>query len=282
MKRFSVLIADDEPLARDTLRDLLAQDPEVETVVECSDGASALENIQTRRPDIAFLDIEMPERGGLEVAAALNPDELPAIVFVTAYGHHAASAFEVEALDYVVKPFSDRRFSTALERAKRRLREQRLGELAEQMAALTQQLGVSAPATGSDLTSAPSPAQTVSPGDPPAFLSRIRVTTGGRTLIVKANDVVWIESDDCYARLHTERGPHLVRASLSSFEQRLDPRCFLRIHRGAIVNIERVVEIEHLFKGARTVVLADGTRLRVSRSRLRRVDEILAPKLGRL
>lgn len=265
MSVFRILVVDDEPLARETIADLLAQDPCVELAGEYGDGRSALGAIRDLRPDIVFLDIEMPERGGLEVLAALAPEELPAIVFVTAYDDHAVSAFELEALDYVVKPFSDRRFFDALERAKRRVREQRLGELAGKMASLTAELGGSAQA-------------------PPAgerkksYLRRIRVSSAGRTLIVKVCDVNWIESEDYYARLHTAAGSHLVRNSLASFEQQLDPARFLRIHRGAIVNLDEVTEIEHLFKGARNVVLADGTRLRVSRSRRRQVEATLAPR----
>ncbi len=264
--RFRVLIVDDEPLARDTLRDLLARDGEVQLIGEYGDGHSALASIRELRPDIVFLDIEMPERGGLEVACSLTPEEMPAIIFVTAYSQHAVSAFEVEALDYVVKPFTDQRFFAALERAKRRVREQQVGELAEKMASL-----------GAELGRTDSPPATEA-GEP--YLTRIRVTASGRTLILKAHQIVWIESDDYYARLHTATGSHLVRASLASFEQRLDPARFLRIHRGAIVNLAAVTEIEHLFKGARRVVLKDGTCLKVSRSRQRQVEATLAPKLG--
>ncbi len=301
MTHFRALIVDDEPLARETLRDLLTQDPEIELTGEYGDGVSALQAIRDQRPDLVFLDIEMPELGGLEVAAALAPTELPTLIFVTAFSQHAVSAFDVEALDYLVKPFSDRRLFAALERAKRRLREQRMGQLAEQIATLTAELGdAQEPAKAVATEAVPTeavPTEAVPTKNPSAskrpanssqhdgaapYLSRIRVTTGGRTLIVKASDVDWIESDDCYARLHTQRGNHLVRASLSSFEERLDPRRFIRVHRGAIINLDRVVEIEHLFKGARNVVLNDGSRLRVSRSRQRLVDEVLAPKLGRI
>lgn len=273
MSRFRVLAVDDEPLARDTLRDLLAQDPEVELIGECGDGENALESIRRQRPDLVFLDVEMPERGGLEVAAALEPDEMPAIIFVTAYGRHAVSAFEVEALDYVVKPFSDERFFAALERAKRKVREQRLGELAGRMASLSAEIGGGAGTAASVAAAAPTEkGESAARG---GYLTRIPVTSGGRTRIVKAVDVTWFESEDYYVRLHTARGSHLVRASLASFEQRLDPARFVRVHRSAIVNLEEVVEIEHLFKGARAIVLADGTRLPVSRSRRRQVEDAL-------
>lgn len=267
MSRFRVVAVDDEPLARETLRDLLARDPEVQVVGECGDGRSALAQIRTKKPDIVFLDIEMPEMGGLDVLAALAPDELPAIVFVTAYSEHAVRAFELEALDYVVKPFSDVRFSAALERAKRRVREQQLGELAGKMAALTAAI---------DGT----PRSTTGTSESPEYLARIRVNSGERSLILKTREVAWIESDDYYARLHTPRGNYLVRTSLAAFEQKLDPARFVRIHRGAIVNLDEVVEIEHLFKGVKNLVLTDGSRLRISRSRHRHVEEALAGKPG--
>jgi len=265
MSRFRVLAVDDEPLARETVRDLLERDPQVLCIGECGDGRSALKEIRDQRPDIVFLDVEMPERGGLEVLAALDPETLPAIVFLTAYNEYAVRAFELEALDYVVKPFSDKRFFAALERAKRRVREQRLGELAGKMVSLSAELGA-----GKDRSEA----------ETGGTLSRIRVSSGDRTLILKTREVVWIESEDYYARLHTARGTYLVRTSLTTFEQELDPAKFVRIHRGAIVNLDEVVEIERLFKGAKTVVLASGHRLRISRSRQRDVEEILAPKLG--
>lgn len=273
MSRFKTLIVDDEPLARETVRDLLARDPEIEVVGECGDGASALESIRALRPDVVFLDVEMPECGGLQVAGALAPEEMPAIVFATAYSRHAVSAFEVEALDYVVKPFTDERFFAALERAKRRVREQKLGELAGRMASLGAELGQGG------VAETPEPREAEETPEP--FLTRIRVSAAGRTLILKAREVAWIESDDYYARIHSDRGAHLVRTSLATFERRLDPGLFLRIHRGAIVNLDRVTEIEHLFKGALRVVLEDGTRLPVSRSRRRQVESTLAPKLSR-
>ncbi len=266
MSQFRVLAVDDEPLARETVRDLLERDPQVRWIGECGDGRTALEEIRDKRPDIVFLDVEMPERGGLEVLAALDPETLPAIVFLTAYNEYAVRAFELEALDYVVKPFSDQRFFAALERAKRRVREQRLGELAGKMVSLSAELGAGKNQPVADEIG--------------GTLSRIRVSSGDRTLILKAREVVWIESEDYYARLHTARGTYLVRTSLTTFEQELDPAKFVRIHRGAIVNLDEVVEIEHLFKGAKTVVLANGHRIRISRARQRHVEEILVPKLG--
>lgn len=265
MSRFRVLAVDDEPLALDVVRDLLERDGEVDLVGACGDGKRAEEMIRRYRPDIVFLDIEMPERGGLDVARSLASEEVPAVVFVTAYGQHATKAFDVEALDYVVKPFSDDRFYAALHRAKRRVRERRLGELAGKMASLTAEIG----GTGDGKAA-------VEEG----FLTRIPVQSGTRSLILKAREVFWIESCDYYSRLHTGNGSHLVRVSLASFEERLDPRRFLRVHRRAIVNVEEVRSVERTPKGGRELVLIDGTRLAVSRSRQRVVEEALTPRLG--
>ncbi len=261
MKTFRVLIADDEHLARSVLRSLLEQDPEVQLVAECGDGLSALEGLRTHRPDAAFLDMEMPELGGLEVAAALSPEEMPALVFVTAFGHYAAKAFEVEALDYVVKPFSDQRFFTALERAKRRVREQRLGDLAQKIASLTSHLEPESPPPRED-----------------RYLTRVPVRQRDRQILIPTHEILWIESDDYLARLHTSTGSRLVRFSLSWFEEKLDPRIFVRTHRKSIVNLTAVTAIEPLFKGACSLILKDGTRVSVSRSRRRCVEERLLPR----
>ena len=269
MKRLRAFVADDEPLAREMLRDLLAEDPEIEWVGECGDGRTALERIQALDPDLVFLDIEMPEQSGVDVARTLAADRtakdgpgrrMPACIFITAYSGHAIEAFELEALDYVVKPFSDQRFFAALERAKRRARERQMSDLASQIASLSRQ---------DDPRNKDEPRQ-------PSHLSRIQVPSQGRTLLVPIQEVVWIESCDYYARVHTIHGAHLVRTALSWFEERLDPERFVRIHRGAIVHQHFVVEIEHLLKGHRAVVLRDGTRLRISRSRQRQVDRVLS------
>lgn len=262
MNRFRVLAVDDEPLALDVVRDLLERDGEVDLVGACGDGQRAVEMIRRHRPDIVFLDVEMPERGGLDVARSLAPEEVPAVVFVTAYSQHATKAFEVEALDYVVKPFSDERFYAALHRAKRRVREKRLGELAGKMASLSAEIGGNAGGQTAE----------------ERYLTRIPVPSGGRSLILKAQELVWIESCDYYSRLHTGSGSHLVRVPLASFEERLDPGRFLRVHRRAIVNVEEVRTVERTPKGGREIVLGDGTRLAVSRSRRRRVEEVLTPR----
>jgi two-component system LytT family response regulator len=253
MTRFRVVVADDEPLARSMVVSLLQGDDEIELVVECGDASSARETIARERPDIVFLDIEMPEASGLDVAGDLGPDG-PVIVFVTAFSRYATQAFEVSASDYVLKPFSDKRFADALERAKRRVRERRLGALANQLATLSLEFR-----------------------QPPAHLTRLAFKQDDRTIVLKTTDVVWIEAEDYYVRIHAKSGRHLVRASLASLETRLDPRTFLRVHRAAIVNADEVREI--VDKGALAVVLTDGTEVAVSRSRRSAVESALAPRL---
>ncbi len=265
MSKLDVVVIDDEPLARGLVRDLLARDPEITVVGEAGDGLEAIALIERLRPDIAFLDIEMPERGGIEVVQAIDPARLPAVVFVTAYSHYATEAFEREAIDYVVKPFADDRFFAALTRAKQRVRERQILGLAERLAAVSQTLGDNA-------TAPPEPAAT--------YLTRIPVQRDDRTLLLETRDVVWIESQDYCARVHTSRRGYLVRASLASFEAKLDPRRFLRVHRQALVNLHHVAEVEHLIKGALGLKLSNGARCPVSRTRRAKVTELLLPKLG--
>lgn len=265
MSRLDVVVVDDEPLARGTVQDLLASDPEVTVVGEAGDGKEAVALIERLRPDIAFLDIEMPERGGIEVVQAIDPARLPAVVFVTAYSHYATKAFEREAIDYVVKPFADDRFFAALARAKQRVREREILGLAERLASVTQTLGTAA-------ARPPEAADT--------YLTRIPVQRAGRTRLLETRDVIWIESQDYCARIHTAERGFLVRASLASFESRLDPRRFLRVHRQALVNLHHVVEVEHLIKRALGLLLSNGVRCPVSRARRAKVAELLLPKLG--
>ncbi|HVS62190.1 MAG TPA: LytTR family DNA-binding domain-containing protein [Thermoanaerobaculia bacterium] len=263
MSRFRVLVADDEPLARGIVVDLVAADADAEVVAECGDGESTRCAIRRERPDILFLDIEMPELDGLEVHESLDDEELPAVVYVTAYQRYAARAFDVAAIDYLVKPFSDERFATAFERAKQRVRERRLGALAEQVAQLAEEL-----TTGS---SEPAGEQRRRP------LDRLSIKASSRSLIIPAEEIVWIESEDYYVRVHSAQGRHLLRASLDRLEERLDPTRFVRVHRRALVAVPEVREVVELFKGARAAVLSDGCRVRISRARWKAIQPVLLP-----
>ena len=263
MSRQRIVIVDDEPLARGALRDLLGRDSEVQVVGEAEHGAEALEVTRRLKPDILFLDVEMPGMTGVEVAEQLGEDDCPIIVFVTAYGEFAIRAFDVQALDYVVKPFSDDRLFAALERAKSRARERRLSRLAKAVAEEAAEIDRSRPRERAD----------------DGYLTRIPIRSGGKSKLLATRDLVWIESQDYYARLHTPQRSYLVRTSLAKFEDRLDPKRFLRIHRQAIVNLDHVVAVEHLPAGAQSIVLSTGDRCRVSRSRRAQVKEALLPRV---
>ena len=251
MTRFRVLVADDEPLARTMVAALLREDQEIETVLECGDARAARALITQQRPDIVFLDIEMPEVTGLDLASDLGEDG-PVVVFVTAFNKYATDAFEVEASDYVLKPFTDDRFTEAVHRAKRRVRERRLGELASQLA-------------------------TVSKSPEAGYLKRLAFKHNDRSIVLNTAEIVWIEAEDYYVRVHSKQGRHMVRASLASLEERLDPQSFLRVHRAALVNVDEVREIKD--EGTLSVVLSDGTTVPVSRSKKSAVEAGLYPRL---
>ena len=261
MTRFRVLIADDEPLARGIVANLLKGDPEVELVLECNDAVSTREGLTRLHPDIAFLDIEMPGATGLQVLGDL-PDGGPIVVFITAFSTYAAQAFDVSATDYVLKPFSDERFREALDRAKRRVRERRLGELATQVATLSAELHHEEP---------------VRPPDDQGYLQRFAFKDGNRSVVLKAAEIVWIEAEDYYVLVHSKHGRHLVRTSLAALEQRLDPQRFLRVHRTAIVNIEEVRSFHEA--GRLELTLSNGATVVVSRSRRTHVESVLRPRL---
>jgi two-component system LytT family response regulator len=238
-------IVDDEPLARQTLALSLQSDPEITVVGSCS-GAQAAEAILRERPELLFLDVQMPEVSGFDVLEAIGPDTVPIVVFVTAYDQYALKAFEVHALDYLLKPFDDRRFRETLSRAKARL-------LA----------GVERRDAGErvlDLLEARERAR-----EP--YVSRFLVRERERSLFIPVAEVDWIEAADDYVELHVGAQTHLLRERLAQLEQRLDPAAFVRIHRRTIVNIERVRELRPLFRGDSLLRLLDGTELRLSRSR---------------
>lgn len=239
-ERLRLVIVDDEPLARKTLRLLARRDREVVVAAECRNGEEAVESIREHRPDVVFLDVQMPGLDGFGVLERLG-EEPPLIVFVTAYDQYAIRAFEVHAIDYLLKPFTDERFEKALARAKDAV-QHRPGEAREKMAKLA-----------ADHRGGPA--------------RRFMVRSAGRVVFLKAEEIDWIEAADYYARLHVAGGSHLIRESMNDLEAALDPEAFVRIHRSAIVNLDRVREMRPLFRGELVVVLNDGTQLRMSRSR---------------
>ena len=249
MEPLRTLVVDDEALARETLRRLLAADAEIEVVGECGGGADAARRIRETEPDIVFLDVQMPEVDGFETLRRAGPVRVPAVVFVTAHETYALRAFEVEALDYLLKPFDDERFYRTLERVKARVRDQRVSRLTRRLVA---ELGPEP--GGAGLTA-------VGPAD------RIPVKADGRVVLVPADEVDWIEAADYCVRIHTGGRVHLLRESMRELEARLDPARFVRVHRSALVNVGRIRELEPLFQGEYAVVLQDGSRIRLSRAR---------------
>lgn len=235
------LIVDDEPLARRTVRRLLAEHPDIEVIGECGDGASALTTILEQQPDLLFLDVQMPEMSGFDVIRRLGADRLPATVFVTAYDEYAVAAFDANAVDYLLKPIARQRFARALARARH--------DLAAQFSV-------------EKLTSLLAGLQSSAAGN---YLERIPVAEDGRILYVDADDVAWIGASGNYARLHAGARTFEVRETLTSLEAKLDPRHFARIHRSTIVNVRRVKEVQPWFHGHHVVILQTGERLRLSR-----------------
>ncbi|HEX8242637.1 MAG TPA: LytTR family DNA-binding domain-containing protein, partial [Longimicrobium sp.] len=231
---------------------------------ECADGREALEAITRLRPDLVLLDVQMPEMDGFEVLRELGPARLPFVVFVTAFDRFALRAFEVAAVDYLLKPFDDERFARAMERAKHAVRTAEAGELGRRVMALLERGGDASP-----------PAEAPR-AEPAGHATRLTVKGSGRTVFVRVDEVDWIEADDYYAKLHVAGKTHLLRETMGSLEARLDPQRFFRVHRSAIVNLDRVREIQFLFRGEHVVILHDGTRLKLSRGRLNRLEAMLA------
>jgi two-component system LytT family response regulator len=245
------VIADDEPLARRGIRQLLTSHQDVAVVGEARNGRETVHLVRTLHPDLLFLDVQMPELDGFGVLAALSASTLPAVIFVTAYDHFAVRAFEAHALDYLVKPIEEARFIEAVQRTRDRMRSHAAIELSRRLTAL-----VSA-RERQDLTrSLRSP--------------RLVVPTSTGELLLEADEIDWIEADDYYAAIHVRGRRHLMRQSLAVFERRLDPNQFVRAHRAAIVNIERVREMR-AEEGDTVLVLRDGTRVPVSRRRREQV-----------
>jgi two-component system, LytTR family, response regulator len=242
LRRTRVLIADDEPLARERLRMLLRSEQWVEVVAECHNGPDAVSAIRDLRPDLVFLDVQMPGASGFEVIEAIGPSRMPPVVFVTAYDQYALRAFDVRALDYLLKPFDRERFEEALTRARQQLHQSGDGDLERRLRQLVDDLK-----------------------ETPHRVDRFVIKAGGRVYFVRADEVDWLEAAGNYVKLHVGQEAHLVRETMTSIEARLDPEVFFRIHRCHIVNIERVLELQPWFNGEFVVCLRTGERLTLSR-----------------
>jgi two-component system LytT family response regulator len=260
-QQIRALIVDDEPLARDRIRMLLAGVSDVTVVGEAGDGHSAINGIRELHPDLLFLDVQMPEIDGFGVLQAIGSEQMPVTVFVTAYDQYAIKAFDVSAVDYLLKPFDRDRFIRALARARKQIPpvpSQESGESADLEARLLTLL------------------RNVGAND---YLERLVIKSGGRVSFLKTDEVDWIEAAGNYVRLHAARDTHMLRETMTALEARLDPRKFVRIHRGAVVNLERIKELQPLFHGDHQVTLRDGSRLTLSRNYRENLERVLGRSL---
>ncbi len=242
VKALTAIIVDDESLSREKIHNLLDSDEEIEVVGECSNGIQALEQIHTKQPDIVFLDIQMPDLDGFGVVENIKGSRIPHIIFITAFDDYAIRAFEVNAIDYLLKPFDKVRFTEALERAKRINHSEKIEEINAQLQDLLEALKSQSP-----------------------HLKRLVIKTSGRIYFIKTEQIDWIESAGNYAVVHCGKEKHLYRETLKSLSEQLDPGQFIRVHRSKIVNMDCVQEIQPWAHGDQLLILADGTELVMSR-----------------
>jgi two-component system, LytTR family, response regulator len=253
--KIRALVVDDEPLARERLTSLLASENDIEVVGQCANGAEALGAIQEKTPDLVFLDVQMPELDGFGVLAALEGERRPAVIFVTAHDRFALKAFEVHAIDYLLKPFDRERFQKALDRAREQVKRQQGGQIDERLSAL--------------LTGLAQERQ----------LDRIPVKSSGRVVLVKVSEIDWIEAADNYVNLHTGKEAHLHRETMTALEAKLPASKFLRISRSTMVNVDRIKELQPMFHGDYTIILQNGTKLTLSRGYREALNQLLG-KMG--
>jgi two-component system, LytTR family, response regulator len=268
MKPIETLIVDDEPAAREALLHLLRQDPEITLTRECENGREAVRLIQASRPELMFLDIQMPGLDGFGVLREVDAKDLPIVVFVTAYDRHALHAFEVHAVDYLLKPFSDSRFLEALSVAKGQVRQRRLGDLGQQVAALISTDAAHLARAGSSTENKVNSGTDVDP---------LLIRVDGRIARVPIQSIDWIDADGDSVCVRVGEVHYPVRTSMDKLERELNSTRFVRIHRSTIVNVERIKELRQCYPREYVAVLHDGTSLKVSRNR----RDLLESRLGR-
>ncbi len=245
----TTLIVDDEPLAREGLRILLSRDPDISAIREARDGREAVAAIRESNPDVVFLDVQMPEMDGFAVVRQIDAEAMPAVVFVTAHDEYAIRAFEINALDYLLKPIIEERFVKTLVRAKSRISSNAAGDSSRQIINLLETIA-----------------------SPRSYLKRLAVRSAGKTVFVDVKDVDWIEAAENYVELHAGHASHLLHVTMDALEKSLDPEIFLRVHRSTIVNLVRIKSLQSDARGEYVITLRDGARLQSGRtysSRLR-------------
>ena len=250
--KIRVLVVDDEALARQRACQLLKADAEIEVIDQCGDGQTAVEAIQKQKPDLVLLDVQMPELDGFGVVEVVGADKMPPVIFVTAHEKFALKAFDVHAIDYLLKPYDKERFETAIKRAKDKLTREKSGDLQTRMNALLGELKTQ-----------------------PKTANRLVVKTEGRVLLLKNEDVDWVEAADNYVVLHVAAETHMLRETMTSIEGRLPSEKFIRVNRSTIVNIDRIKELQPLFHGEYVIILKNGTKLTLSRGYREKLDLLL-------
>jgi two-component system LytT family response regulator len=247
------LIVDDEPLAREGLRLLLSRDTEVSAIGEARDGREAVAAIRERGPDLVFLDVQMPEMDGFAVVRAIGAESMPAVIFVTAHDQYAIQAFEINALDYLLKPVIEERFVKALARAKDRIRSNVAADSSRQIIGLLETIAA-----------------------PQNYLKRLAVRSAGKTIFLDVEEVDWIGAAENYVEVHVGRANHLLHVTMNALEKSLDPRIFLRIHRSTIVNLGRIKEVQSGAHGEYLITLREGARFQSGRTYADRLKAIVS------
>lgn len=237
------LIVDDEPLARERLKRFLRDESDIELIGECGDGDSAVSDIRLRKPDLVFLDIQMPEKSGFDVIRSLGAKKLPIVIFVTAYDQYALQAFDVHALDYLLKPFNKERLRRAVSRVREQLAQKSATPVDERLLSLLEDLRPEK-----------------------KYIERLVVKTSGRVFFLKVDEIDWIEAAGNYVKIHIGREAHMIRETMNGIENKLDPEQFMRIHRSTVVNIDKIKELHPMFSGDYAVILRNGAELSLSRN----------------
>lgn len=252
--KIRALIVDDEPIARKGIRRELESDADVEIVGEGANGREAVALIRRRGPDLVFLDLQMPEMDGFGVVEEVGVERMPTVVFVTAFDEFALKAFEIHALDYILKPFNSERFQKALRRAKRQINQANDKDLKERLLSAIQDSRLARRE---------------------GYLQRLVVKSGCRIFFLSVEEIDWAEAADNYVRLHVGKESHLVQCTMSKLESRLDPKLFLRVHRSTIVNVARIKELQPLFHGEYAIILTSGKELTSSRGYREKLQQLL-------
>ena len=250
--RIRALIVDDEPLARERIRTLLKREPDVELAGEAADGAAAVAAIEKLEPDLVFLDVQMPEADGFAVVEAVGALRMPPVIFVTAYDKYALRAFDVQALDYLLKPFDRERFQAAMRRARGELERASSGEFNRRLLALLREVRAQR-----------------------KYAERLVVRSAGRIFFLRCDELDWIEAAGNYLRLYAGKEEHLLRETMGALEARLDPEKFIRVHRSAIVNLDRIREMQPGLQGEYVILLRSGARVTLSRGYRDRLRHLL-------